>query len=656
MFLAGSLVVLLVAVSIAQSLSAFERERATAIETAAREAVVIADRVDRYFEERFESLTTIARTPGLLDTSPGDTKAWFEDLVATGSSFSGGLSLIGTDGIMILLSGFPLDEAPVDLSDRDYVQAVLSTGRPSLGDAIIGRLSGDPLLTFAVPVPDRSGATAAILAGTIRIDVPNSGLARLGATLEDAVIVDGAGQVVLDRGTVPRPEVAHEAFLAAIAGSADTSASTPGPTGDGSWMAGWAPIDGSDWRAVVLIDEEGATAASRRTLLGNVGLLGLVGMMGLVGSSIVGRRIHRQAMQEAEHAAAVQQRERFLRTFADTLPVMAGTLDDDLRTRFANQAAHTAGVADFREAVHLEDRSRFPAAASETRATTVDLRLVDVSSTAGVRWYRTQFVDAREHMDARWLFVATDIDDEKRAEIDMQRDLQERDAFLGLVSHELRTPLTVLIGNARTIVRHHDAKLPAPVADGLRDIEASAWQLQRILENMLVLSQLDAEDADPALEPQVLGRLVLRTVHQFQDRHPEQEIHAIIPEDLPIVMANPTFVDQVVWNLLSNGVKYAGAHGPIELEVHRAGDSVEVVVSDHGPGVPAEEIERIFDPHVRTAAAKGAAQGLGLGLSVCRRLVERQGGSLSARARPGGGMQFAFTLPRADLEEAQTEG
>lgn len=641
---AGALTVSLVAAGALLSFRSYQDTRDTRTDEVAGEAAVVAARFDQFFQERFENLETISQTPVVHGADRAATKAFFEQLVASGSSFTGGLSLIDTEGRLILLSGFPLGGDPVDLSDRDYVRAVLATDAPAYGDALVGRLSGDPLLTFAVPVHDAGGRLISILAGTIRIDLPEGGIARIGASLKNTVVVDGSGQVVVDRGTIRKPAPVSQAFLRATTG-ADATEGVPGPDGTGSWLGGFAPIGNSAWRTVVLHDPSDAFGDARRGLLLELGTFGLLGLAGVGCTVWAARRLNRTAAAEHAESERVRAREEFLREFADALPVIAGTLDYEGKTAFANRSLRATGASELIEIIHPDDQGLIPTPTTAESEVSVELRVCEQVGHPEYRWHRARFVHAPELGDVRWFFAAADIDDEKRLELGLQRDIQQRDEFLGLVSHELRTPLTMMIGNADTLARHFKEDLPPTALESVVEIETNARRLQRLLENMLALSQAGGREAEPNLEPQIVARLIERTLADFRVRFPAASPAVDIQPGLPIVNANATFVDQVLWNLLSNAAKYGAPDGKVLLEARETEGFVEVSVTDGGKGIPPDELPRIFDPHFRSRVNRARATGLGLGLSVCRRLVELQGGTINAEPALHGGMRFSFTLP-----------
>ncbi len=224
--------------------------------------------------------------------------------------------------------------------------------------------------------------------------------------------------------------------------------------------------------------------------------------------------------------------------------------------------------------------------------------------------------------------------------------LQAKDDFLGLVSHELRTPLTTLKGTANVLRRHGDLIPVADRAQGLKDIELGAEQLARIVENMLTLAHAEKSGA-AELEPQLLRRLIEALLTEQREQFAGHEVTLTASEELLPVYANASYVRHIVGNLLSNARKYSPAGAPIDVTIERDGDYAAVSVSDKGIGLKQEQLDEIFEPFFRSKEGAARASGIGLGLTVCKRFVEIQGGQISAASRPGGGSIFRFTLPLA---------
>jgi K+-sensing histidine kinase KdpD len=232
-----------------------------------------------------------------------------------------------------------------------------------------------------------------------------------------------------------------------------------------------------------------------------------------------------------------------------------------------------------------------------------------------------------------------------------------KDQFLGLVSHELRTPVTTIYGNAQ-LLRDRGARLAeSERATMIADVAEDAERLLSIVENLLVLSRLQS-GAIPELEPQVLTRVVQQEIATFARRHPERPVELVLPGHPVIVEADRTQLGLLLQNLLSNAHKYGGPKRPIGVEVDVDSGQAQVRVLDRGIGIGEIDPESLFAPFYRTREAEQTASGVGLGLSVCQRIVHGLGGRIWARPRDGdGGSEFGFALPISpDLPEAPDDG
>jgi signal transduction histidine kinase len=228
-----------------------------------------------------------------------------------------------------------------------------------------------------------------------------------------------------------------------------------------------------------------------------------------------------------------------------------------------------------------------------------------------------------------------------------------KDLFLGLVSHELRTPVTTIYGNARLLQSRGDELHDDVRASMIADIATDADRLQAIIENLLHLTRLESGTTlDP--EPQVLGRILGRVLESFRARHPGRTIRLVDAAPGAIVEADATYLELVLENMLGNADKYSPAGSPIEVRTTlAAGHEVRVVIRDRGIGLDPDECARLFEPFYRSRAAKSEATGLGIGLALCRRIVEALGGRIWARPRSGGGAEIGFALPIAiDADES----
>ena len=226
---------------------------------------------------------------------------------------------------------------------------------------------------------------------------------------------------------------------------------------------------------------------------------------------------------------------------------------------------------------------------------------------------------------------------------------QAKDEFLGLVSHELRTPITTIFGNAQ-VLHHRGAHLDDETREqAIADIEQESDRLHRIIDNMLVLSRLEAGKAIET-EPLAVDRAVERIVASYRQRQPLRPIEVRVEPGLPPVAAEPVYFEQVLRNLISNADKYSPAGLTIEIEARQEQGYACISVLDRGAGISDEDAPQLFRAFYRSSRTASQVSGAGIGLAVCKRLIEAQGGRIWVRPRDGGGAEFGFTLPLEEQE------
>jgi signal transduction histidine kinase len=245
-----------------------------------------------------------------------------------------------------------------------------------------------------------------------------------------------------------------------------------------------------------------------------------------------------------------------------------------------------------------------------------------------------------------------------------------REAFIGVISHELRTPITTIYGLSR-VLRQRGESLTADVQrQAIVDIEAESDRLFRLVEDLLVLSRAEGGRVEFEAEPISLGRLAERIVDAEAERRPDREFELRLPPTLALIEAEPTYVEQVIRNLLTNAAKYSPGPEKIEVEIEvevevvegppaidvltterRGRSEVVLRVLDRGIGVDDETIAQAFDLFFRTREASRIASGAGIGLFVSRQLIEAMGGRTWLLARDGGWTEAGFALPLADSGE-----
>jgi K+-sensing histidine kinase KdpD len=226
------------------------------------------------------------------------------------------------------------------------------------------------------------------------------------------------------------------------------------------------------------------------------------------------------------------------------------------------------------------------------------------------------------------------------------------DAFLGVLSHELRTPVTSIYGLAQYLDR------PGPPERALElavDIRLEADRLKRLVDDLLVLSRVERDRLETGEEPVLLQRLLPRVVEAERRRSPDPRYVVLLPSDLPPVLGDETYVEQVVRNLVANAAKYGPTNGEIRLVGSADEEGVIIRVLDDGPGFPEDDADHLFDLFYRAAPTARTVSGAGIGLFVTRQLLATMGGSITARRRPEGGAEFQFTLRRVEAGHAISE-
>jgi len=213
--------------------------------------------------------------------------------------------------------------------------------------------------------------------------------------------------------------------------------------------------------------------------------------------------------------------------------------------------------------------------------------------------------------------------------------------------HELRTPLTSLRTNLAVLRRHRD--LPDDVrAEVLEELDAEVTELADLVDELIAAAQGEQADELPV---EVDVARSARTIAERVRRRRGREVHVDAPADgSAIVLAGPLGLARALTNLMDNACKFDGSAGPVDVAVEvrstPAGPVVAVRVGDRGPGIPHDELERVFDRFHRVESTR-TMPGSGLGLSIVRDVVERAGGAVVAVNRAGGGAEVGFDLPVA---------
>jgi signal transduction histidine kinase len=234
---------------------------------------------------------------------------------------------------------------------------------------------------------------------------------------------------------------------------------------------------------------------------------------------------------------------------------------------------------------------------------------------------------------------------ERQAGVELARADQLKSDFVATVSHELRTPLTSICGFIDTVLRQWDRIDDDSKRDLLGRASWNAGVLRRLIEQILVFSATESGESVAEREPYSLAAGIDEVISHMAPVLEGRAVKVEIPRDL-VVLANDAAIQHVISNLVGNAAKFSPAGTPLAVTARAVGGVARVAVVDHGPGIPADETELVFDRFYRGTTTRGT-RGTGIGLAVVRTTVERLGGSIGVSATPGGGCTFEFTLPLA---------
>lgn len=226
-----------------------------------------------------------------------------------------------------------------------------------------------------------------------------------------------------------------------------------------------------------------------------------------------------------------------------------------------------------------------------------------------------------------------------------------RNILLSSVSHDLRTPLTVIAGSASTLLENPGLD-EATRTELAHNIYEEARRLDRLVHNLLEMSRLQSGRVQLRRDWHDLEEVLGGALHQLEARLQGRTLTLELDPDLPLVKLDALLIERVFINLLDNALKYSPEDRPITLRACRNNGEVLVEVADAGPGLPPGAETKVFDKFYQ--AAPGSHRGVGLGLSICRSIVEIHGGRMEAANRPEGGAVFRFTLPLG--EDAPADG
>ena len=243
-------------------------------------------------------------------------------------------------------------------------------------------------------------------------------------------------------------------------------------------------------------------------------------------------------------------------------------------------------------------------------------------------------------------------DELQRLYKELETASKHKSEFLANMSHELRTPLNAIIGFSQVLREGISGEINAKQEEYLDDIVTSANHLLALINDVLDLSKIEAGQVELQVAPFSLRDALERGVSMVRQQATADGVHLALHANggLDVISGDERRIRQVIFNLLSNAVKFTPAGGSVKVSATQRNGEMTVSVSDTGPGIAAEDLDRIFEEFQQTEAGARQREGTGLGLALSRRFVEMHGGRIWCDSELGKGSTFRFTLPLGPVQ------
>lgn len=218
--------------------------------------------------------------------------------------------------------------------------------------------------------------------------------------------------------------------------------------------------------------------------------------------------------------------------------------------------------------------------------------------------------------------------------------------LLRAVSHDLRTPLTSIIGSSSSYLEHYPEFSEEERTELVANIREDSQWLLNMVENLLTVTRIKDQETDQVRKsPEVVEEVVSEAILRLRKRLPDIRIHVDMPETFLMLSMDPTLIEQVLINLLENAFIHSGSSDPIDLTICDLPDAVSFQVKDYGKGIDEAQMPYIFEGQQRTSDTADVHKGIGIGLSICKTIIQAHGGTITAANHPDGA-EFTFILPK----------
>ncbi len=242
--------------------------------------------------------------------------------------------------------------------------------------------------------------------------------------------------------------------------------------------------------------------------------------------------------------------------------------------------------------------------------------------------------------------LTTQIKQQEKIRTEIEKE-QMRANLLRAVSHDIRTPLTSIVGAVSAVAENHDKLPEEKTLSLLADVKEEAQWLVRVVENLLLVTRIDADSAKVSKEPEMVEEILAEAVAKFKKRFPGAPIKTEMPEDVLFVPMDAMLIEQVLCNLMENAILHGGVVGEILVSVKNEEDHAIFCVADDGVGIADEVLPRILSESIYRDNTENidGKRNMGIGLTVCQSIIQAHGGTIKAYNRKEGGAVFEFSLP-----------
>lgn len=248
--------------------------------------------------------------------------------------------------------------------------------------------------------------------------------------------------------------------------------------------------------------------------------------------------------------------------------------------------------------------------------------------------------------------TTTALKQQRQAIAEREKELNEaekeklRANLLRAVSHDLRTPLTTIIGSSSSYLENYPNLCETERVELVSNIKEDSEWLLNMVENLLTVTRIN-ENSDNKVKKssEIVEEVVSEAIQRLQRRIPDIRVKVTMPNDFLMLPMDPTLIEQVLINLLENAAVHSGSRAPIDLIITEEGEAVSFSVRDHGAGIDEQLLPHIFEGQQYTSVNADGHRGIGIGLSICKTIIQAHGGEITAFNHERGA-EFSFTLPK----------